>query len=220
MIEAEKIVKTYGTGAAAFTALKGIDLRIRDGEFVGIMGRSGSGKSTLLYQLSLLDFPTSGRVLMDGTDMTGLGVETCTQYRIANFGYVFQDYALLPDLTALENVALPLLMLNRTRQEAYRLAGEALSNVGLQEKLRNRPNMLSGGEQQRVSIARATAACPKVIFADEPTASLDSETAERVMKVFKGLHGRGQTIVMVTHEEEFLHLFDRIIRLQDGSIAE
>lgn len=219
MLEAKGLVKTYGEGPTAFTALKGVDIHIMPGEFVGIMGRSGSGKSTLLYQLSLLDTPTRGSVFVDGVDMTHQGVETCTQYRLAKFGYVFQDYALLPDLTALENVQLPLFMLGYGRKEASRLAGDALEKVGLGSKLKNFPSMLSGGEKQRVSIARATASCPTVVFADEPTASLDTDTAKTVMKVFLDLHEGGQTIVMVTHEPEQTRYFDRVISLSDGEIV-
>lgn len=219
VLKAKNLTKTYGEGRTAFTALKGVDLEIKRGDFIGIMGRSGSGKSTLLYQLSLLDRPTSGSVLIDDIDMTVHGVETCTRFRLAHLGYVFQDYALLPDLTARENVALPMLMLGVDRGEAYGKAEKALADLGLGGKFLNLPNQLSGGEQQRVSIARATAHGARIVFADEPTASLDSETAEQVMKILAGLTNADRTVVMVTHEPEFKSMFDRIITLDDGRIV-
>lgn len=219
MIEARTLTKTYRTGKLEFTALKQVDIRIETGEFVGIMGRSGSGKSTLLYQLSLLDRPTSGSVLIDGAETAGLSESERVGFRLRNLGYIFQDHALLPELTAAENVMLPMLMLGRSRNDALRAASQALGLVGLAEKLRNLPDQMSGGEKQRVSIARAVNHHPKIIFADEPTASLDSETAMRVMQTFIDLHRQGQTIVMVTHEEEFAGYFDKLIRLDDGRIA-
>lgn len=139
-------------------------------------------------------------------------------FRLHQFGYVFQDYALLPDLTALENVALPLLMQNRERRTAYAQAIHALTKVGLEHRLNNLPSQLSGGEQQRVSIARAVAHAPKILFADEPTANLDNESSKKIMEIFKDLHKGGQTIVMVTHEEQYAKLADRIVRLDDGRI--
>jgi len=219
VLQTKKLTKTYGEGRTAFTALKSVDLEIKRGEFIGIMGRSGSGKSTLLYQLSLLDQPTSGRVFIDGLDMTDSGVQICTQFRLANLGYVFQDYALLPDLNARENVALPMLMLGVSRIDAYKKAERALSELGLKDKFANMPNQLSGGEQQRVSIARATAHGARIIFADEPTASLDSDTANQVMDIFAGLSGEKRTVVMVTHEPEYKSMFDRVLTIDDGKIT-
>lgn len=219
VLQTKKLVKIYGDGQTAFTALNGVSLEIKRGEFIGIMGRSGSGKSTLLYQLSLLDRPTSGQVFIDGVDMTNRGVQVCTQFRLANLGYVFQDYALLPDLNARENVALPMLMLGLNRIDAYKKAERTLDKLGLKGKYYNMPNQLSGGEQQRVSIARATAHGARIIFADEPTASLDSDTADQVMEIFAGLRNENRTVVMVTHEEEYKSMFDRIVFLTDGKIA-
>jgi len=219
MIETRSLTKTYRTGQLEFTALKGVDLRISEGQMVGIMGRSGSGKSTLLYQLSLLDRPTAGTIIIDGQDTAVLGDKGCVSYRLVNMGYIFQDHALLPEMTAAENVMLPMLMLGYGRKKAFQAAKEALAVVGLADKAPNLPDQLSGGEKQRVSIARAFIHRPKIIFADEPTASLDSETAARVMDVFSGLHRGGQTIVMVTHEPDFERYFDKVIRLTDGRIA-
>jgi putative ABC transport system ATP-binding protein len=218
ILKAKNLTKIYGEKQTAFKALDNVDLEIKKGEMVGIMGRSGSGKSTLLYQLSLLDRPSSGQIFIDDLDMTNRGVETCTQFRLANLGYVFQDYALLPDLNTRENVALPMLMLGFTLKDAYKRAEKSLKSLGLGDKFRNMPNQLSGGEQQRVSIARATAHGARIIFADEPTASLDTDTADQVMDIFRELKNDQRTIVMVTHEPEYKSYFDRVITLEDGRI--
>lgn len=219
MIKAEKIVKSYQSGGSELVVLRGLDFSAERGEFVAITGRSGSGKSTLLYQLGLLDQPNSGHINIDGVDILKLSNEDRTDFRLKELGYVFQDYALLPELTSLENVALPFLMQGMTKAEAGRRATEALGRVGLATKTGNLPSQLSGGEQQRVSIARAISHNPKIIFADEPTANLDSETAKIVIKTFLELHREGQTIVMVTHEEEYARQTDRIITLSDGIIT-
>ena len=217
-MKAKNLTKIYGEKQTAFKALDNVDLEIKKGEMVGIMGRSGSGKSTLLYQLSLLDKPSSGQIFIDELDMTGQGVKTCTQFRLANLGYVFQDYALLPDLNARENVALPMLMLGFSLKDAHKRAEKSLKSLGLGDKFRNMPNQLSGGEQQRVSIARATAHGARIIFADEPTASLDTDTADQVMDIFRELKNDQRTVVMVTHEPEYKSYFDRVITLEDGRI--
>ena len=182
------------------------------------MGRSGAGKSTLLYQMSLLDEPTSGDIIIDGKDTSLFSVEEKTLFRLSELGYVFQDYALLPEMTALENVALPLLMQNISEEQAYKESAEALIRVGLEKRLNSLPSKLSGGEQQRVSIARAIAHHPKILFADEPTANLDNESSRTVMDFFKELHKDGQTIIMVTHEPEYSKFAERIIHLDDGKI--
>ncbi|HSE35077.1 MAG TPA: ABC transporter ATP-binding protein [Candidatus Paceibacterota bacterium] len=217
-IDAINIVKTYSSGGTQNTVLKGITLAIEQGEFVAIMGRSGAGKSTLLYQLSLLDQPTSGDIVMDGISTRKLSESALTKIRLSKLGYVFQDYALVPELTALENAAIPLLMQGHSDSVAYAKARVALEAVGLEKRINNLPSKLSGGEQQRVSIARAVAHAPKILFADEPTANLDSETGRRVIDILQAFHERGQTIVMVTHEEEYGLLADRVIRLSDGMI--
>ena len=218
MIQAIHLIKQYKAGTGSITVLNDISLSVSRGEFLAITGRSGSGKSTLLYQLSLLDTPTSGKVVLDNQDTTGFTDDQRVNYRLRELGYVFQDYALIPSLTAAENIMAPLLMLGRSSSEAYVIASEVLAEVGLADKRDNLPSQLSGGQQQRVSIARAIAHKPKIIFADEPTANLDSETSEQVLQTFLRIHKQGQTIVMVTHEEEYTHLTDRVITLTDGQI--
>jgi putative ABC transport system ATP-binding protein len=219
IIDAQGIVREFGSGDKLVRVLQGITLQVEEGEFIAIMGRSGAGKSTLLYQLSLLDHPTSGEIILDGVVTSVLSSEERTRFRLERLGYIFQDYALVPDLTAIENVAVPLLMQGRSKDEAYRLAGEALTSVGLGERMRYLPSKLSGGEQQRVSIARAIAHRPKILFADEPTANLDTETSRQVLDIMKRLNDDGQTIVMVTHEREYGEIADRIVTLSDGRIV-
>lgn len=219
MLKAEKLVRSFGQGDLKITVLKSIDLEIADGEFVAIIGPSGAGKSTLLYQLSLLDHPSSGEVLVDGRKTSAMSQKEKTLLRLHVFGYVFQDYALLPELTAVENVSLPLLMQGLSQREALDRAAKTLTRIGLGDRLGNLPSQLSGGQQQRVSIARAMAHEPKVLFADEPTANLDSENAKVVLDAFLDLHHNDkQTIVMVTHEEEYARQAHRVITLRDGMI--
>lgn len=218
MIRAEKLLKKYGKGELELTVLKNLDLEIKEGEFVAIVGPSGAGKSTLLYQLSLLDEPTGGDVFINGIKTSGLNNADKTQLRLNELGFVFQDYALLPELTAIENVALPMIMQGMSKFDAIRKAQLALERISLGDKRNNLPSQLSGGQQQRVSIARAIAHDPHILFADEPTANLDSISARPVIDAFLSLHEEGQTIIMVTHEEEYASQAHRIITLRDGEI--
>ena len=219
MIRAERLLKSFGTGELELVVLKHLDLEIEDGEFAAIIGPSGAGKSTLLYQLSLLDEPTGGEVYMDNVRTSDLTQAEKTSFRLNTLGYVFQDYALLPELTAVENVMLPMFMQGMSYTMAFTKAEFALKRIGLIEKKNNLPSQMSGGQQQRVSIARAIAHNPKILFADEPTANLDSANARLVMDAFLELHKEGQTIIMVTHEEEYASKARRVITLKDGQIV-
>ncbi len=220
IISTKNLTKTFTDGDRITRVLKDINIEIKQGEFVVVMGRSGAGKSTLLYQMGLLDEPTSGEVIVGGVHTQNLTNDEKTKYRLDKLGYVFQDYALLPDLTAKENVAVPLLMQGHTMTHAYAMAEDALTKVGLADKFNNLPAKLSGGQQQRVSIARAIAHSPTIIFADEPTANLDSESSIMILNIFSDLHAKGQTIIMVTHEEEYSLAADRVIIMKDGVIEE
>lgn len=219
MLKVTNLTKSFKNGDMQTQVLKGIDFEAQDGEFIAIMGRSGAGKSTFMYQMSLLDEPTTGQIFIDGEEVHYLSEREKMAFRLAKFGYVFQDYALLPELTAVENVALPLLMENFSPEKAMEMATNALVQVGMGKRLNNLPSQLSGGEQQRVSISRAIAHRPDILFADEPTANLDSESSKVVMDIFKDLHKQGQTIIMVTHEEEYGKMAQRIVRLDDGRIV-
>ena len=218
IIEAKKIVKTFKNGEVFTHVLKGIDIGVEEGEFLSIMGRSGAGKSTLLYQLSLLDDPTSGEIYIEDQDVLKLTNTQRTTFRLEQMGYIFQDYALVPELTAVENVAVPLMMQGDSTKRAFERAEAILNELGLTKQTHNLPSQLSGGEQQRVSIARAIAHKPKILFADEPTANLDGESARKVIDVLKELNKKGQTIIMVTHEQEYGLETDRIVHLSDGVI--
>ncbi len=220
IIEVKDITKSFTDGLTVTQVLKGINFEVHEGEFVAIMGRSGAGKSTLLYQMSLLDNPTSGSIKLNGHLTDNMTSSEKTIYRLNELGYVFQDYSLLPELTALENIMVPLLMQGVSMRIAKGRAMEALKSVNLDNRPDNLPSELSGGEQQRVSIARAVTHKPKILFADEPTANLDSFSSKLVMDIFKKLNKEEKlTIVMVTHEEDYGKLADRIVRLSDGQIV-
>ncbi|MFA0768125.1 MAG: hypothetical protein OXFUSZZB_001453 [Candidatus Fervidibacter sp.] len=206
-------------GQVPTEALRGITLQFRRGEFASIVGPSGSGKSTLLYLLSGLDKPTSGRVEFDGVDLTTLNERALAEFRNRRMGFVFQFHFLLPEFTATENVAMPLLIAGVNRREALDKAAELLKRFGLGHRLRHYPSQLSGGEQQRVAIARALVNDPDILFCDEPTGMLDSKNAQALYELLREVNTeRGQTILVVTHEREFAQRTDRIIQLQDGQV--
>lgn len=221
IIEAKNIHRTFEHGDIVTHVLKGIDVTVEAGEFIAIMGKSGAGKSTLMYQLSVLDTPTNGEILVDGIDVLSLSEKERTEFRLNTLGYVFQDYALVPDLSARENVMMPLLMRGDTWSAARATADRSLDDVGLKLKYENLPAELSGGEQQRVAIARAIAGRPKIIFADEPTANLDSVSGRNIIDLLTCLHkDQQQTIVMVTHEDEYATNCNRIVYMEDGKITD
>ena len=218
MIEVQNLIKNYSTGKVVTKVLQNLTFSIPSGEMVAIIGKSGAGKSTLLYQLSLLDTPTSGSITINNIDTATLSEKDRVAIRLSQMGYVFQDYSLVPELTAQENVMLPLMMQGITKKEAAQRAHTALTRVGLEKRLNYLPSQLSGGEKQRAGIARAVINNPEIIFADEPTASLDSTNSQEVMNVLTDLHKKGQTIVMVTHETEYANMCQRILELEDGYI--
>lgn len=219
IISVKNLEKSFMDGKEITKVLKGVDLEVEKGEFVAIMGRSGAGKSTCLYQLSLLDHPTGGQIIIDGRNTEKMDSDDRTNFRLYELGYVFQDYSLIPELSATENVMLPLLMQGVKKTDAIARAEEALRAVDLGHRLGNLPSEMSGGEQQRTAVARAICHRPKILFADEPTANLDVASSERVMEIFRKLNKEGLTIVMVTHEEEYGKLCDRVIRLSDGMVV-
>jgi len=219
IIQAEKISKTYHSGGVDIRALKDISLAIGAGDFIMITGRNGSGKSTLLHQLALLDTPDSGEVIIDNKKTIRLSEGLRMDFRLSSLGYIFQEYALIAELTAIENVMLPAMMLE-TSKKAKKKAAELLDKVGLQNKHHRLPSQLSGGEQQKVAIARSLVNSPRIIFADEPTANLDTVAAKEILNIFKTLNEKdGITIIMVTHEPEELEFASRLINLSDGRIS-
>ncbi len=220
MIEIENLRKIYHMGDVEVKALDGVTLDIEKGEFLGIMGASGSGKTTLLHMLGLLDIPTSGRIVIDGTDISHLTDFEKTMFRLYKLGYVFQDYALVPDLTVMENVSLPaMLRKDRTEEQSKKDSFGILQKIGLCDRRDHLPRELSGGQQQRVSIARAMVNKPDILFADEPCANLDTENSRMVLDLFREINEEmKQTIVMVSHEDWHKDFFHRIVRLRDGQV--
>jgi len=219
MIKVTDLKKTY-TGKIPVHALKGVSFEIPSGQFVAVMGPSGSGKSTLLHQLALLDKPTSGRILLDGIDTATLSQSRAADFRLRHLGYVFQEYALIPELNAIENALLPLMLVGMKRNEFIRVSTELMSKVGLSNRLHHLISELSGGEQQRVAIARALVNRSKILFADEPCANLDTENKGIVLRLLRKLCNElGQTIVMVTHEPEQREFADRVLWLRDGLLV-
>lgn len=223
LLRIRNLCRIYVMGEVRVPALQNVSFNIgrEDPEFVAIMGKSGSGKSTLLHQLGLLDTPTSGEIIIGGKNVLKLSETQKARFRLERFGYVFQEYALLPELTALENVYLPAMALGRKKDEYFKAAREVLGQVGLGERLDHRPREMSGGEQQRVAIARALINKPDILFADEPAANLDSISSKQVLELFRKLNREmGLTILMVTHEPEDRNYVNRVIWLKDGELAE
>lgn len=218
MIALKNITKVYHMGKVEVNALRGITLSIAKGEMVAIIGASGSGKSTLLNVVGLLDRPTSGRYLFDGTDVSQLNDNQLAEMRNQKLGFVFQDFNLLPRATALANVELPLIYGGKRHRRE--LATEALERVGLGERVKHKPTELSGGEQQRVAIARALVNNPSIILADEPTGELDTHSSAEIMSIFRKLHQESITIILITHEVDIATQAQRTIRLQDGRIID
>ncbi|MFC1598072.1 ABC transporter ATP-binding protein [Patescibacteria group bacterium] len=218
LIDVRGLKKTYWTGEVPIPAVRGVDLKIMQGEFVALMGHSGSGKSTLMNLLAFLDAPSSGEYLLSGANIAEFNEDYRAELRNAMIGFVFQQFHLLPRTTALENVRLPLMYAGVPRNDQVKRAYDALKKVGLQNRIYHRPNELSGGQQQRVSIARAIVNNPKLLFCDEPTGNLDSETTQEVMAVLRELHKEGKTIVMVTHEKELADFAQRTLHMKDGKI--
>lgn len=220
LITIKDVTKVYNGGEGEVTALGGVTFHVEEGEFVALMGPSGSGKSTLLTMLGAMNPPTSGSVMIDDIDVYSLSSEKRADFRSEYLGFVFQQFQLVPYLTALENVMLPLAITGKSNSEQLELAHTVLHKVGLADKAKRLPNQLSGGEQERVAIARAIVNEPPILFADEPTGALDTKNSEEIMNLFKQLNAEGQTIIMVTHNPEFISDVKRTIFIRDGLLDE
>ena len=218
-IIAENLVKKYGSGDAAVAAVAGISFQIEEGEFIGIMGESGSGKSTLLGTMGAMNAPTSGRFIVDDIDIYTLGQEQRADFRREFLGFIFQSFHLVPYLTVIENTMLPLAVVKAGRKQKREMAQEALHQVGLSEKAQRLPNQISGGEKERVAIARSIVNEPPVLLADEPTGNLDTKTSREIMELLKRLNQKGMTIVMVTHSPDCAGYAQRILRVSDGKLV-
>ncbi len=218
VISLEQIVKNYYIGSITVEALRAVDIDIKTNEYVAIMGPSGSGKSTLMNLVGALDTPTSGEYILNGTDVSQMDDNRLAEIRNQEIGFIFQTFNLLPRYTALENVMLPLIYAGVPKSERAEKATKVLTEVGLADRMDHKPNELSGGQRQRVAVARALVNDPSIILADEPTGNLDSKTSVDIMKLFGQIHNKGNTIILVTHEEDIARYAHRIIRLLDGEI--
>lgn len=219
LIEIHDIYKIYNPGENEVRALDGVSLTVEHGEFLAIVGQSGSGKSTLMNMLGLLDIPTSGTYILDGVDVKDMTDDELSEIRNKEIGFIFQGFNLIPSLTAVENVELPLVYRGMKKEERNKLALEALGRVGLSHRLDHLPKQMSGGQQQRVAIARAVAARPPIILADEPTGNLDSHSGVEVMKILHELHEEGRTVILITHDNDIADEAERVIRISDGQIV-
>ncbi|QDP98542.1 ABC transporter ATP-binding protein [Microlunatus elymi] len=220
IVELHDVIKSYNTGAAQVQALRGVSLSVTAGEYVAIIGPSGSGKSTLMHILGCLDVATSGSYLLDGDSVEELSEDDLAQVRNRRIGFVFQQFHLLPTLTAWRNVELPLCYAGMPKAERKRRALAALEQVGLADRADHRPNELSGGQQQRVAIARALVTDPAIILADEPTGNLDSHSSDEVLRLLDGLHRSGRTILLITHEADVAEAAGRVIQVRDGKVVD
>jgi putative ABC transport system ATP-binding protein len=218
LIQIENLKKTYYVGKVKVEALRGVSFEINTGDFVSIMGPSGSGKSTLMHIIGCLDYPTRGKYFLSGQDVSKLNDNQLALFRNQKIGFVFQQFNLLPKVTILRNVELPLTYNNTNSKNKKQLAVQALREVGLGDRLKHRPNEISGGQKQRVAIARALVNHPSIILADEPTGNLDSKTGQDIMRMIDKLHDNGNTIILVTHESEIARYAKRVIHLKDGLI--
>ncbi len=219
LIEMHQLTRVYQLGPQEIYALSGVDLIIDPAEYVAIMGPSGSGKSTLMNIIGCLDTPTSGRYLLDGVPVESMNDDELAAIRNKKIGFVFQTFNLLARTTALQNVELPLIYAKVPRAERHALAEQALADVGLQDRMHHQPNELSGGQRQRVAIARALVNKPSLLLADEPTGNLDSQTGREILELFRDLHGRGNSIILVTHEDDVAREAKRVIHIRDGRIS-
>jgi putative ABC transport system ATP-binding protein len=220
VIEIQNIVKNYQVGSVIVRALRSVSIDIRRNEYVAIMGPSGSGKSTLMNLVGCLDTPTSGAYILNGTDVSKMEDDFLAEIRNKEIGFVFQTFNLLPRYTALENVTLPLIYAGIQKIEREKMAIETLKQVGLEDRMEHKPNELSGGQRQRVAIARALVNKPSIILADEPTGNLDSKTSVDIMGLLDEIHRKGNTVIVVTHEEDIARHAARIIRLLDGEVSQ
>jgi len=218
VIKIRNIIRDFQLGQETVHVLKGIDLDIDRGEYVAIMGPSGSGKSTLMNLLGCLDTPTSGSYILNGNDVSQMSDDQLADIRNTEIGFVFQTFNLLPRTTALDNVALPMVYAGKSKSDRIKRAEEVLTDVGLADRMDHKPNQLSGGQRQRVAVGRALVNKPSIILADEPTGNLDSKTGHEIMNLFSDIHKAGNTVIMVTHEEDIAAHAQRIIRLRDGII--